>query len=946
MKNLSLIPIFVIIFFSFSIKTSFAAATCGTDGPGVCEGRYDGGCNCASGTRITCCTNVKQCYQCTGGGGTVGGIGNTNFVKLCSNDSNIISQDIPTLWYPVCKDLGNNCYDAHSVPCSCCTPTCDNGNCEVPTCPSGSQELANGCSVASVESCSYSNSCNTGSCSGGSRTCYYSETNLSFVQGNGSTSGPASISMVVDGRTYSLSTDSLNPTHIKLPAFGSSNVQITTPTFTAPVTSRGANYFYQANNYGSNNEWRTWVSCTGTAGEDSCTTMPNANNTQSFVPTSKTVNQVLKEGATGEISAMYATTDKCTDTYKYSLPTKGYYVVDYLPEPPVPCTPGDPTCTWIPEITTNTTERGCSSLTYSGTEVNNELHINAGVTDTDNINEIQTFTLWFSKDTSIPAGGTISASYTGSIISDLGIMIKKSGSDWTNPSIYATNSNLSWGQISLTDGKGYINVSGTNIIEISGISVTQDTKVTFDYKIKFINTPSNLSGMYNIYGGSLDTHMINGNILDQSYYYKFFNWGVDLVNPTVEEITQQILNPKETYMTWSNNDDASGIGKTVINAYRLGGLSTDPAGVKLFLPSAYTTLLNAITLDPNTQIPSDQEIGLYNDTNAWKFTNNTGEKDLINVGNNESGKIALYITAYDKACNTNGTTDEIDLNPWFSTRGATVYSQGNISSTAKDVAGLPYLDGVFNVKTGMNSSLIDIGTELLSTRNTMISNLLHSNSGAVMATDIEDSNNTKDVWYNRLFKKFGEYKPELTSFVKGASDNSVSDSCIGSECYMQSTEDISIPAGYTCDRPTLFVSEKDIHISPNILSDTGLLSGCIFLAKNNIYIDAGTFKSTGTKVMYDYIEGYMIADNQVIFSVADESQVLRDGVEIFGGVVALGTNPTSGNTGISIQRNLRLYSQINPTVVLTYDNKYSSISTIFFGTEYSLYKQEVGFKTF
>lgn len=900
----------------------------------TCEDYYEASCNCSTGKIIGCCRNIKVCYS-------------TDMVSQTTSPrySTILTQATvpPRYW---CEDQGYYCYQLASGSCTCCTPTC-NGSCDVPSCPSGSQELANGCAVSSVESCSYSNSCNTGSCGGGSRTCYYSETNLSFVQGNGSTSGPASVSIIVDGKTYSLSTDPNNPTHIKLPAAGSSNVQITTPTFTAPVTSRGANYYYQANNYGTSNEWKTWTTCSGIAGEDSCTTMPNSNNTQNFVPTSKTVNQVLKEGATGEISAMYATTDKCNDSYKYSLPTKGYYIVDFLPQPPVPCTPGDPTCSWIPEISTNTTTRGCSSLTYSGTEANNELHINAGVTDPDNLNEIQAFTLWFSKDASTPATATIAASYTGSNTDDTGIMIKKNGSDWNNPNIYATNSNLTWGQITINSGIGYINVAGTNIIEIYDISVTQNTNVTFDYKIKFLNNTSNLSGMYNVYGGSLDTHMINGNILDQSYFIKFFNWGVDLVNPTVEDITQQIVDPKNTYITWSNDDPTSGIGKTIINAYRLGGLSTDPAGIKLYIPPAYTTLKGIITLDPNIAIPSDQEIGLYNDTNAWKFDNNTGEKDMVNIGNNESGRIALYITAYDKACNSNGTTNEIDLNPWFATRGATVFSQGNISTSAKPVAGLPYLDGVFNPKTGMNSNLIDLGTELLSTRNTTISNLLHSNSGATIATQKEDSNNVKAAWYNKLFKKFNQYKSGLTAFNIANGDNSVSDSCTGANCYMYSNEDITIPTTYTCDRPTLFISEKDIHINPSLQSDNSVLTGCIFLAKNNIYVDAGTFKSTsGSKVQYDYIEGYLIADNQIIFPIADESQTLRDAVEIFGGMVAFGTNPTSGESAISIKRNLRLYSQINPTVVLTYDNKYSTISTMFFGTEYSLYKQEVGFKTF
>jgi hypothetical protein len=121
--------------------------------------------------------------------------------------------------------------------------------------------------------------------------------------------------MVVDSKEYPLSTDPNNPTHIKLPASGSSNVQVSVPTFTAPTTSRGANYYFQANNYGTNDEWKTWTTCSGVAGEDFCTTMPNANNTQSFTPTSKTVNQVLKENAVGQISAKYATTDKCSDTY-------------------------------------------------------------------------------------------------------------------------------------------------------------------------------------------------------------------------------------------------------------------------------------------------------------------------------------------------------------------------------------------------------------------------------------------------------------------------------------------------------------------------------------------------------------------------------------------------------------------------------------------------------
>ena len=90
----------------------------------------------------------------------------------------------------------------------------------------------------------------------------------------------------------------------------------------------------------------------------------------------------------------------------------------------------------------------------------------------------------------------------------------------------------------------------------------------------------------------------------------------------------------------------------------------------------------------------------------------------------------------------------------------------------------------------------------------------------------------------------------------------------------------------------------------------------------------------------------MIAENQINFPLVDISRSLRDGIEIFGGSVALGSTPVTGESAISIKRDLRLFSQINPAVVLTYDNKYSSIATIFFGAEAPLFRQEVGFKSF
>lgn len=815
---------------------------------------------------------------------------------------------------------------------TCCTSGAGCDDCDPPKCSTGytTTNPGNYCSTLyrNDKSCSNGTDECGDSCGTNTRKCYLIETNITNPE------TPESVSIIVDGKTYLLSTDPNNPTHIKLPAKGSSNVKVSVPTFVAPLTSRGAGYFFKANNYGINNEWKAWVSCSGTVGEDFCTKLPNANHIQDFVPSSLPVGQVLKENAVGKISAMYTTTDKCSDTYKYSTAVEGYYIVDTRPvEPPI-IDPED----IIPEILTDTTTKGCSSTTYTGKEINNPLHIVASVTDENGLDEIRAFTFWFSKDNTIPTTGIIAASYTGSINTDLGIMIRKNGTGWSNPRIYATNASQDWGLV--TDG--YIKINNNNAIRIYDINVTQSSDVLFDYKLEFLENPSNLFRMYNIYGGALDYFMINGNVIDQSYFFKFFNWGIDLGDPTAEDLIQQIVDPANTNITWSVNDDTSGVGRTVINGYRIAGTVTDQATLydKDGVSKGAKTLISPI--------PNDSLIGLYKDTNAWRFwENNTGETDKLYIGNNENGGIALYLTTYDKACNTNGTNDSIDLNSWLATRGGAVYSRGNISTSAKDVSSSNELLGVFNIKTAMTREKIDIGTELLATRNSSISNLVHTTSGASRAVGVEDTNNSTGYWYNELSRKLDKYKGGLTKFGEnGIISTRVSNVCTtGANCYMFTTGNIAIPSGYICDKPTLFMTEGDINIEPNVTSGTGL-NGCIFVAGGNINIGAGTYKSIPTKIRYDFIEGYLIAENQIIFTLADQAQNMRDGIEIFGGMIGFGSEVPSGESGISIKRSMRLYSQINPVVVLTYDNKYSNISTIFFGTEYQLYKQEVGFKSY
>ncbi len=893
-----------ILLFSTTAQKVFALACDSSQDESGCYDPYAGDCNCTTHIKDTCCGFLATCKQRADGCWT------------CTDSTN------------VCYPSGTYCDDG------CCTQiVCD---C-TPRCKTGSSFTYSGplCS-AGRSSCSESNECS--SCTDYGATCYYPETNLFFMQSNLSTDGPSSVSMIVDDVTYVLSTDPSKPTRIKLPTNGSSDVQVSVPTFTAPTTSRGANYYFQANNYGVNDEWKTWVSCSGTSGEDFCTTMPNSNNTQSFTPTSKTVNQVLKENAVGQISAKYATTDKCADTYKYSVAIEGYYVVDDIPEPPIIVDPED----LFPDITTDVTTRGCSSLTYTGQEINNPLHVVASSTDPNGNDEIQAMILWLSKDNTVPATGTITGTYSGSSNQDLGIMIRKNGSNWDNPYIYITNTSpFTFAQLS---GE-YITVNGSNIARIYDVAVTQDSDVTFDYKIEFLPSTENLAGMYNVYGGVLDSYMINGSTIDQSYLQSLTDWGIDLVNPTVNDITQEVKDPANTYITWSVVDTISGIGRTVMNAYRTGGLST--SDVTLYIPTAYTVSKGLIQLNTDNTIPDEEQIGLYNDTNAWTFGSSTGEKDMLNIGGNESGNIYVYATPYDLACNTGSASENIDLNPWFATRGGSVYSAGNITVMAKDVSTTLSLDGVFSAKTLMTKEKIDLGTELLSARESIISKLQHSNtSGAVRALSAYDSVNIKNYWYPELLHALLERKDSLTQMTQITTSSQAD--CSGNNCYYNSTDentDLYIPQGYTCNKPTAIISSRDIYIEPNIESGDGF-SGCIFLAKNNIYVGDGDYLSD-TKIEYDYLEGFFIADNQILFPLVDNAPDIsyRDGVEIYGGLVALGTS-TSNDSAISVKRNMKLFNQTNPTLVVTYDNKYANLSYIFFGTFAQLYKQEVGFKTY
>lgn len=1277
-----------------------------------------------------------------------------------------------------CSD-GSTCYSWQTYnPPTCyrygdCAPTCvrDCNDCTPDACPSGYTDDKNktACRApnTTTKTCNNTGEDCGDDCGTTTRTCYLLETNVA-------PSMPASVRMIVDDVTYTLSTNSSTPTTIKYPSTAS-NVQVSVPTTTFPSTSGGGGYAFKGFNDGVNNEWAaittcTVSSCSGVAGEDFF--IQSTANKQTFDPTTKTILQVLKQTADGKIAGMYYTKDKCDSDRLYSLPREGYYVVDTIPSSDITI-----------DITNDTTAKNCTSSTYTGLDINNPLQFNTTITDSDSNDEIEALIIWFSKDETVPELVNITGTYTQSNTNDFGIMIRKNTGSWNSPLIYSTNADNTWRLLTAADK-----------VAVQSLTITEGSSVAISFGLEFKPTANNPTGLYNVYGAGIDSYMINSNVVDQSRTQDLFNWGIDLVNPSVDEINQQIVDVSNFLLTWEASESESSLKEVVLNGYRTGGQIN--SRIELFAPTTYEDSKGYIEAIP---IPPEEEIGMmgdhdaswefvdittYNDlftdgwfnnnwmyrkpvtisnstavarsnedvlikidtkelidngrlqadcgdlrfldnndttrlsywiengcnttnTNIWVrvptlpsagktiymyysnpaatngtevwngevtmladaacpsgwtrnsdfdnripygattygstggssshrhytynlpifyigntanlasagsvattgtsiapltpsgvlrrtlhshtvtvrdsavnslppyrtmvfckkvgldvdaglitmfnsstlqsgwtrfspldgrypyggntygatggsdtlhthvldlevaasgnklnarsgtartavqpshthstahtvtesnhiplsigmvFAKNTGSNDLtnsvlmtnslppigwatfstltdrypvgsasynsstigspthshqwsadfpsvttpvtispttgttfavsshshpiinmtmpavnnlpsytktifttrkdtetvsvgselrkgetwplvgvtdlgnvtskINIGDNEGGVINMYVTAYDQACNHNSDFDNIDLNPWMTAKGGTIYSTSGITNSAKDVAGLPSLEDVFE---NLTSEELDTGTELISSRNDILPELLHPELKAVRALNIYDSNDRKSYWFDHFKDKLATEK--ASSATQIATPTSL---CASGICYVYSASDITLNTGFECSSKILVMSEGNITIEPDITSSS-TNTGCIFVAKGNIYIGDGTYKTgANTNVQYDYIDAYLIAQGQIIFNLVDTDKSIRDGIEINGGLVAFGNGLTT-DSAIDVLRNLKLLNVSNPTIVTNYDYKYPNIATLFFGVEAPIYKQEIGFKSF
>ena len=580
---------------------------------------------------------------------------------------------------------------------------------------------------------------------------------------------------------------------------------------------------------------------------------------------------------------------------------------------------------------------GCRSLTYTGTQVNNPLKIALHAKDIDGNNQLRGAVMWLSKGNIKTGIVNISPTYTHTTNDEIGIMILAQG---TTPKIYAITADGKFAP--LPDSK-VRRSDGAVMIDITDVAITNvNDSIKYSATLTFMeHSTNNPSGMYGFNAKIIDQHMLSeNNWVDMTDVKRYFNWGIDLVRPQIDTFKHNVLDVQHINLTWSLHDSITKIQEYVINAYR-----SDQSAINTSI--TMEGMPNALTLAPGT--PDEKDIGNLGDSNQWEFRNvnstPVSATKKVNTSTNEGGAINFYLTTFDQACNYIVHSSSVNLEPWISTKGGTIYSKGTILLPDKDLSSVDdsfyKINGLPTLKY-ITKEQLHIGSEVISSSSKFITNLLMHGKTSARALNSADSNTYRASYYDSLRKNLNKQENNVTKI-----DNI--NGCSGTldKCVYYTTSDVLIPSGYQCNKSILIMSEGDINIQPNVLTDGKSLNGCIFLAKNNISILDGGY-SSGNVVGYDYVDGFLMAGNKITVPFSDGSKVIRDGLQVYGGLVGMGSNVNelSLDKAIIQNRSLKLFNDINPSLVVVYDNRYGKIAELFFGKESIIFKKEIGFKAY
>lgn len=607
-----------------------------------------------------------------------------------------------------------------------------------------------------------------------------------------------------------------------------------------------------------------------------------------------------------------------------------------------------------------TTPLGCFAENITGRDVNNAMQVRMNATDPNGASDIRAFVLWLNNGGTAPTISTSSGTGTPTATKNsFGFMVGYVSNQWRVFAPRVNGSTWTWVNVNSAGNGERARIKGPggkDMLIISDVSVS-DTGANsrrLNAKLEAVHSDSGITNWesittasYSVSAAALDESRFfqgsNTTLAQNPQYSSMGTWTIDLEPPVRESITQSIVNAQRLNVNWRFTD-FSGIKRVVGNAQPTGeGTIVGP-------------ISNITSGVSNYEIGSiPQGTDRYSGSNLWGV-NSLGQRvELLDIGDNEGDVFELLINPFDNACNTDDYIHSLGLGgPWMITKGGVVFSAGGINMNIQTLEGNQPIspDPYFSGEMRFIRDEADLGTELVTSgSSTQLLSLVHSvKLGSSGVRGYQDANNRQGYWFNELSRRFRSRNTsdpakythvELGSTtLSGATGNLPCTS--DTSCVITVDGNLTINPGFICDTNAVFLVDGNINVSPNITASNSS-SGCMFVSSQNITIGAGAYQSAGSSYpKYDVIDGYFIAEGNIVIPEVDRDEDIRDGLVVRGGLVALGTNEARS---VQLGRSLKLVDNNNfPTLAIHSDNRYLNFSVQVFGGYSETIKRDVGFK--
>jgi hypothetical protein len=617
-----------------------------------------------------------------------------------------------------------------------------------------------------------------------------------------------------------------------------------------------------------------------------------------------------------------------------------------------------------------TTALGCSASGLTGKEINNDIDIDLSLTDENGVSDIKAFIIWFGTGITPP---NVTQIGTGSPLlqsnDSFGFMVGNYNNEWrvfapryngTNPWTWINLNSIGNGERGRIKGQAGLDLA---VIKDVGVSDVDSNTKKVVAKLEVLHDESGISGFesadpadYKVFIAGQDVSRwvtgASGTVMAQAPSFTYVqDWTIDVAAPTREDISYAAVSADQLDLNWSF-DDSSGVKRVVGDAEVVeeseadGPIDDLTSGVEGYILGS-----------------GDNGSETYGGYHLWS-ADLEERADRIDIRDNEGGSIDFNVIAFDNACNAGKYTFNMELGePWIITKGGVVFSAGGTDIGVKSFTDHERFsnDSYWSGDFGFYKDESDLSTELLtgggSSLNSLINNIKLS---SVRAQNYNDRNNKSGYWFDELNRR---YETMLAAYPERFTTVSITDDSVtfsgsstdivdpvisankcdtNTSCVVEVVGNVSIERNFICDARTTFLVSGNVNIEPDMTASNSR-SGCMILAKGDITIGAGTHKSGGsTYPKYDLVEGFFVADGQILIPEVDQDEDVRDGLKVTGSLVAFG-----GGTGksISMGRTLKLIdNNAFPAVAVHFDNRYLNFATTVFGGQTETFKREVGFK--